>query len=112
MREVSETVVLEGKTVPKGTVIQVPVYGLHHSPELWHDPEVFWPERFDLEESLKRHSMTFQPFGIGPRNCIGQRFARAFTKLAWARILQKFRLELPEPGIKVVHIHKNFQFQN
>lgn len=40
------SVEIEGVTIPKGTVITVPVYALHRDPDLWPNPEEFKPERY------------------------------------------------------------------
>lgn len=37
--------VVKGVTIPKGMVINVPIYALHHDPEYWSEPEKFYPER-------------------------------------------------------------------
>lgn len=37
-----------GIKVPKGSVIVIPVYSLHHDPEFFPDPFTFKPERFAL----------------------------------------------------------------
>ena len=31
--------------IPKGTLINVPVYPIHHDANVWPDPETFMPER-------------------------------------------------------------------
>lgn len=36
--------------------------------------------------------MMFQPFGAGPRNCIGVRFASVEIKMAMAKILRRFTI--------------------
>lgn len=40
------SVEVNGVTIPKGTVIMVPVYTLHHDPALWPEPDAFKPERY------------------------------------------------------------------
>ena len=35
----------DGLKIPKDTIVNVPVYAIHHSPEKWPEPEKFDPER-------------------------------------------------------------------
>ena len=58
--------------IPKDTLVCIPAYAIHHEENYYPDPEVFDPERFSSEEKNKRHPMAYQPFGHGPRNCIGK----------------------------------------
>ncbi|KAK3703575.1 hypothetical protein QZH41_006900 [Actinostola sp. cb2023] len=62
-------------TIPAGMEVIIPIYSLHHDPEAWPDVEKFDPERFRGPATESRHPFQFLPFGEGPRNCIGKRFA-------------------------------------
>ncbi|CAF1359364.1 unnamed protein product [Rotaria sordida] len=53
--------------IPKGSIIGVPIYAIHHDPAFWSDPEEFIPERFSSTDGGKRYSMIYLPFGDGPR---------------------------------------------
>ena len=77
-------------TIPAGTRIAVDMYTLHFDPDLWGpvDPHTFYPERF----ATKRHSMAWIPFGAGPRNCIGMRFALMELKLALVCLLKTYTI--------------------
>lgn len=79
-------------TVPTGTSVHAPIYNIHHDPDIWPDPETFDPDRFLPEQKSGRHPLAYMPFGAGPRNCIGARFALMETKLAIVRVLTKYRL--------------------
>ena len=50
-RVASEDYQLGDYRISKGTIINVPVYALHHDPTIWSDPEKFIPER--LNENRK-----------------------------------------------------------
>lgn len=39
------------------------IYGIHHDPSFYPNPEEFDPERFSYENAVKRHPMAFIPFG-------------------------------------------------
>uniref|UniRef100_A0A8V5HA18 unspecific monooxygenase n=1 Tax=Melopsittacus undulatus TaxID=13146 RepID=A0A8V5HA18_MELUD len=60
-------------------------YVLHRDLAYWLEQEEFRPER---TESIDPY--TFLPFGAGPRNCIGMRFALLIVKVAVVVLLQHF----------------------
>jgi hypothetical protein len=95
-------------TIPKGAGIIVPVYQLHHDPELWEEPEKFDPMRFYGTNKGKINPVIWQPFGSGPRNCIGMRFALLEAKLALAQLLLKYRLE-PGPSSELGDITVDYK---
>uniref|UniRef100_H9G6A7 Cytochrome P450 3A n=1 Tax=Anolis carolinensis TaxID=28377 RepID=H9G6A7_ANOCA len=84
------TVEINGVTIPKGTVTMIPAFVLHRDPEFWPEPEEFRPERFSKENKETLDPYTFLPFGAGPRNCIGMRFALLSLKVAMIVLLQRF----------------------
>lgn len=72
------------------------------------DPRRFDPDRFSSEKSGKRPAHAFVPFGVGPRKCLGNRFAFAESYAALVRILRRFRLEPAFEGDD--HIGPRFGF--
>ncbi|CAG8718046.1 8846_t:CDS:2, partial [Racocetra fulgida] len=48
-RKVTEDLKYKNYVIPADTGIAVFVYGIHHSPKLWENPEEFIPERFENE---------------------------------------------------------------
>ncbi|XP_047494075.1 LOW QUALITY PROTEIN: uncharacterized protein LOC125042480 [Penaeus chinensis] len=93
-REAGLTREVGGVTIPSGVNVTVPVWHIHHDPALWPDPEKFDPDRFLPEMKKGRPSLAWMPFGAGPRNCIGIRFARLEAKLALATLLRDYVIEL------------------
>ncbi|KAM9210120.1 cytochrome P450 3A8-like [Dugong dugon] len=92
-RVCKKDVEINGVIIPKGTVVIVPVFVLHRDPELWPEPEKFLPERFSKENKDNIDPYVYLPFGTGPRNCIGMRFALMNMKLAVIRVLQEFSIK-------------------
>uniref|UniRef100_A0A8C4LH20 Cytochrome P450 3A n=1 Tax=Equus asinus asinus TaxID=83772 RepID=A0A8C4LH20_EQUAS len=89
-RVCKKDVEINGVFIPKGTVVMVPTFALHKHPEFWPEPEEFRPERFSKENKDSINPYIYLPFGAGPRNCIGMRFALMNMKLALVRMLQNF----------------------
>ncbi|XP_078043581.1 cytochrome P450 6k1 isoform X2 [Augochlora pura] len=85
-----------GVTVPLGTPIVIPVYGIHKDPNIYPEPEKFDPERFSEENVKSRHSYAYLPFGEGPRICIGLRFGLIQVKVAIINALLNHRV-IPTP---------------
>ncbi|ERE74759.1 cytochrome P450 3A31-like protein [Cricetulus griseus] len=84
---------MDGVFVPKGSIVMVPVFALHYDPQYWPEPEEFRPERFSKENKGSIDPYVFMPFGNGPRNCIGMRFALMNMKLALTKVLQNFSFQ-------------------
>ncbi|MGH0171919.1 UNVERIFIED_CONTAM: hypothetical protein FKN15_062139 [Acipenser sinensis] len=82
----------EDRLIPSGNICLVSIYGTHHNPVVWPEPEVYNPYRFDPENAQGRSSYAFIPFSAGPRNCIGQNFAMAEMKVVVALTLRRFRV--------------------
>ncbi|XP_072262215.1 cytochrome P450 3A29-like isoform X3 [Pyxicephalus adspersus] len=89
-RVCKKTTEINGVTIPEGVVTVIPAFVLHRDPALWTDPEEFRPERFSKESRETLDPYTFLPFGSGPRNCIGMRFAMINMKSAITLLLQNF----------------------
>ncbi|XP_012351940.1 cytochrome P450 3A4 isoform X2 [Nomascus leucogenys] len=89
-RVCKKDVEINGMFIPKGVVVMIPSYVLHHDPKYWTEPGKFLPERFSKKNKDSIDPYIYTPFGTGPRNCIGMRFALMNMKLALIRVLQNF----------------------
>lgn len=81
-----------------GTCIMIPNYSINHDQRIFPNPERFDPDRF-LGDKKKRYGVAFTPFGIGPRNCIGMRFALMEWKLVLYSIVSEF---ISQPCVKTM----------
>ncbi|KAI4464097.1 cytochrome p450 [Holotrichia oblita] len=73
-----------------GDVVLVSIVGMHRDPKYFPNPDTFDPERFSDENKGNIQPYTYMPFGLGPRNCIGSRFAILETKTIIFSMLAKF----------------------
>lgn len=81
---------LDGYHFPAGTRFLMSQWVVHRRPDIWGDPEVFRPERWDPANGQSIPPGAFFPFGGGPRTCIGMPFAQFEAKLILTSILQRF----------------------
>lgn len=82
--------------IPEGTEVVLWSYGLHRDPDVFPEPDLFKPERFQ-ENPIKISPFAFVPFSGGSRNCIGQKFANLELKCVLAKILSKFNIRSLDP---------------
>lgn len=78
---------------PRGTVLSVPAYTVHHSTEIWgSDADDFRPERWD--DVSERQKAAFVPFSYGPRSCVGRNVAEMELGLIVATAVRRYEFEL------------------
>ncbi|KAH8744497.1 cytochrome P450 [Diaporthe sp. PMI_573] len=84
-----------GEWVPGNTRVFVPHYPAYMSPINFKDPKSFVPERWLPETAYDNdRKEIYQPFSIGPRNCLGKNLAYHEMRLILSKILWNFDLEL------------------
>lgn len=95
----------------KGLEFWIPIYGIHHDPQYYPDPETFDPDRFSDENKYKILPGTYLPFGLGPRGCIGKYFLRNLACInEWhlSNLSTGSRFALMELKIVLYYILLNF----
>lgn len=100
-REATEEVQIDGYTIPKGDVVHISQWVTHRDERWWNDPTEFRPERFS-DDDPDRPTFAFFPFGVGPRRCIGEPFARAEAVTAVAGLIGAFSVD---------HATENFELR-
>nr|NP_001351965.1 cytochrome P450 9f2-like precursor [Papilio xuthus] len=78
--------------IRKGEIVTIPVWSIHYDPNFYPDPEKFNPERFSDENKHQIKPFTYIPFGLGPRNCIGSRFALCEVKVLLYQVVRRMQL--------------------
>ncbi|CAF0862115.1 unnamed protein product [Rotaria sordida] len=89
-RECNTTTTVCGHIIEKGCIIQPDIFSIHYNSDLWgpEDPNLFLPER----HQIKRHSIAWMSFGVGPRNCVGMKFALMEIKICLIQLLRQYRI--------------------
>ncbi len=83
--------------IPAGSMVIVHVYGAHHAPKHWPDPETFDADRFMKGSEKLRTPFTYLPFGGGPRVCIGNHYAMLQILMILSDLLRRYDFHV-EPG--------------
>lgn len=79
--------------IPKGSIILMSQYVMHHNPRYFSNAEEFDPDRWtkDFKSNLPRFS--YFPFGGGIRGCVGEPFAWIEGILVLATICRKWKMQ-------------------
>lgn len=96
-RVIKEETVIDGWTVPAGTMVIVPMSVIHADPEVFPDPGEFRPERFLGDADPGGYA--WLPFGGGVKRCPGASLAQLEMRAVLSAILLEVRLapDRPEP---------------
>ena len=92
--------------LPHGCCIGVSALVVQRDSDYWPDANKFDMTRFFPENRDKIKSCTYMPFGLGPRNCVGMRFALMAIKLTLAEVLLKYKVS---PGPKTLVYEPEFK---
>ncbi|XP_068622807.1 cytochrome P450 6k1-like [Battus philenor] len=87
----------ENLTIPAGTPVYINANGMQTDPNYFPNPEKFDPERYLPENERNIKPFTYIPFGEGPRNCIGYRFAMQNMLNVLANIILNYKI-YPHPN--------------
>ncbi|XP_034477529.1 cytochrome P450 6g1-like [Drosophila innubila] len=90
-----------------GIPVFIPVYGLQRDPKYWPNPDHFDPERFSPENRKSIVAMAYQPFGLGPHNCIGSRIGLLQAKLGLVHFLKNHYVRCCSKTVKDVEFDPN-----
>ena len=75
------------------------LWGFMKDPDVWHEAEMFRPERFlqETESGIKliRHEQ-FVPYGIGRRICMGETLAKDTLFIFMATLVKNLKFENPD----------------
>jgi len=82
-----------GKKIPPGTRVLLSIYTMHRHSRFWSNADAFKPDRWAAKTKETSIPMTFIPFSMGSRNCIGQVFAQMEAKIILSRFLRAFNYE-------------------
>ncbi|CAG9785902.1 unnamed protein product [Diatraea saccharalis] len=93
--------------IHKGEGIFLPIWCIHRDPRYYPNPNKFDPERFSEENRHRIQPFTYLPFGAGPRNCIGSRFALCEVKVMIYQLLQHIEISPSDKTAIPVKLCKN-----
>lgn len=74
------------------------LWAAHHDTDKWTDPKEFDPYRHIGEGGRFIKSKCIIPYGVGPRNCLGESVARMEIFMFFVAVMQKFEAQPSHDG--------------
>ena len=87
--------VVDGMTIPAGSVVGVCMGAANRDPKRWSDPD-----RFDIRRDARQH----MAFAFGPHTCLGMHLARMETAVALNALLDRLPELRLDPSAEDVHV--------
>ncbi|RIB27207.1 cytochrome P450, partial [Gigaspora rosea] len=105
LRELTEDLKFKDFVIPAGSILELFIYGIHHSSKLWDKPEEFLPERFE-NENANSENYSWLAFGGGSRMCLGNNFSLIEQRMV---LLRKYEISLAPNSIHKDGLKLKFQ---
>ncbi|KAF2703551.1 cytochrome P450 [Pleomassaria siparia CBS 279.74] len=86
-RATVKDITFEGKLIPAGSTIYLNAWACNMDPKVWHDAEVFRPERW-----IEQPDAPLFTYGLGYRMCAGSLLANRELYLTFLRMLNSFEI--------------------
>jgi cytochrome P450 len=99
-RQAITDLTISGFDIPRGSLILMSPYLIHHDARFHPDPETFNPHAWEKHAHSKNAKYEYLPFSRGPRSCIGESFAWMQGIIVLATIAQSWKVRLV-PGHRV-----------
>ncbi|NJS36773.1 MAG: cytochrome P450, partial [Brachymonas sp.] len=101
-REAAQADQMRDKQIAPNAAMVIAPWLIHRHRTLWHQPDVFDPDRHDTAAGKESARCAYLPFGMGPRVCIGAAFAQQEASLILAALVQRYRFRavpgfIPQP---------------
>lgn len=82
--------------IPKGSIVNIALYSVLHNGEVYQDPDMFKPRRWQKPSDAMMKA--FMPFSLGMRSCQGQALAYAEMEVVLSKLITKFEFDVVEEG--------------
>lgn len=93
-RQASAACPMHKKKIEQGSTVVVSPWLIQRHRDLWADPDVFNPDRYNDEASRESLKQAYLPFGMGPRVCMGAAFALQEATLILASLVREYRISV------------------
>ncbi|MGF1490834.1 MAG: cytochrome P450 [Prochloraceae cyanobacterium] len=102
-REAIEPFEFKNYSIPQGWSVQYSISNTSQDKEIYQNPELFNPDRFNSENAEDRNkTFGYIPFGGGIRECLGKEFAKLEMKIFAAMLVKNYRWEiLPNQDLSI-----------
>ncbi|RYP10685.1 hypothetical protein DL764_000475 [Monosporascus ibericus] len=102
---------ISGHFVPEDTVVAIHQWAMYHNDKHFTEPFAYRPERWMGDPRFAGDNRdAFQPFHLGPRNCLGRNLAYVEMRIILARVLWNFDMKISDDSRDWVSKQKVFNF--
>ena len=96
-RRVSEPIKLpSGNSLTEGADVFISPLVMHRNEQYFPNPDMFEPTRFENKQNESWPKGAYLPFGLGPRSCIGEQYARLQANVTLSYLFKNFSFVFDE----------------